>query len=601
MTDTIVLLDGISDVKKLERYTRDSSTKKICFDYNSYKTLNASCAIVEEYFDEKDRIFLNDFAVEITTNWYKNKEIEKDLEIKEINIGYLLELELLPYFFHQLKRFIGVTNAVKKESPKKIITASLGNFVLPMNEIEHVNRGNNTSSGLYYDNIEIPIRIGNSIRTFKISRRRYQSIKKFVDVIISSLFLKKFSARKNNKKNILFLEFNPENYSNLLESLSDQGHNLILLNQRRPAITNLSSLKTVRRTKCKICYIGQDLPTVNQNLFSLWSKDIFEKIFSVNGNSFWKCIKDDFVRIIENRYPELMNKITLAESLLNNTKIDAILDWAHTATEEKIISVFAHARNIPIITLQHGAYPTNEKFVKYLPFQPIIPSHNKIAVWGNVMKDYVTKYGGTNNNIISIGSPKHDKFFWCEKKRSNAVLIVVSELYHSNFEGTSIRAFEDLDEYVSQLFVLIKKLSDKKIIMKLRPGQASYDIQSIIDRLGYKIPIYKMQDIFDVMQMCDTVISMNFSTAILDAMILNKPTMTIFPEKQGYEHDVIMKSGATLTVSNIKELESRLKDILTNEELRRKLIKSGQNVVNEYYVNHGKASVELARFISSLL
>lgn len=601
LTDTIVLLNNINDVEKLERYINDNNIKKICFDYNSYKALDSSCMIVEEYFDEKDKLFLDEFAIELATNWYKNTEITKSLEINGTNIGYLLELEFLPYFFQQLKCFIGVTRVLQKEAPKRVITASLGNFILPTTKVEHINHGSNTDGRLYYDRIEIPISIRNTIFTFKISRKKYQNIKKIIDSL-ASLFIEKFDVnKKDTKKNILLLEFNPENHTTLLESLTKQGHNVILFNQRRPAVTNLSSLKIIRKTGCKICFLEHPSSIDNHDLSFLWPNSVFEKIFYVEGNSFWSCIKDDFTKIVENRHLELLRKMTVAELLLNSTKIDLILDWAHTATEEKIISALADIKNIPVITLQHGAYPTNEKFVKYLPFHPIIPAKNKILVWGNMMRNYVIQHGGTEDNVISIGSPKHDKFFQREQRNAEAVLIVMSELYHSNFEGTHTKTIEDLNMYVKQLFILIKKLSKKKIILKLRPGQTSYEIQSTIDKLGYKISIYKTQDIFDVMQMCDTVVSMNFSTAVLDAMILNKPTMTILPEKQGYEEDVIMKSGATLTVSNINELEPKLKDILTDEGLRQKLVKNGQKIVNEFYVNHGTASKALAKFVSSLL
>lgn len=601
MTDTIVLLNNIHDVKKLEKYINDNNMKKICFDYDSYKALGTSCMIVEEYFNEKDKLFLDEFAIDLARNWYKNTEITKSLEINGINIGYLLELEFLPYFFQQLKRFIGVMRILQKEAPKRVITASLGNFILPTAKVEHINHGNDTDGRLYYDRIEIPISIKNTIYTFKISRKNYQNIKKIID-FATSLFIEKFAVNKKvDKKNILLLEFNPENYTALLESLSEQGYNVILLNQRRPAVTNLSSLKVIRKAGCKICFLEHFSSINNHVLSSLWPNSVFEKIFYADGSSFWSCIKDDFVKIVENRRLELLRKMTAAELLFNSTKIDLILDWAHTATEEKIISALAATRNIPVITLQHGAYPMNEKFVKYLPFHPIIPAKNKIVVWGDMMRSYVIQHGGTDDNVISIGSPKHDKFFQRKQKNVEAVLIVMSELYHSNFEGTHTKTFEDLNGYVKQLFSLIKKLSKKKIILKLRPVQTSYEIQSIIEKLGYKISIYRTQDIFDVMQICDTVISMNFSTVLLDAMILNKPTMTILPEKQGYEEDLIMKSGATLTVSNMNELGPKLKDILTDEDLRQKLVKNGQKIVSEYFVNHGTASEALAKFISSLL
>jgi len=600
LTDTVVLLDGIDDVKKLEKYVKDPSIKKICFDQSSYRYLCSSCMIVEEYFDEKNRNLLDDFAIELTTGWYKNKDIANSLEIQGINIGYLLELELLPYFFHKLKRFIGVLNVIKKEEPKRIITASLGNFVLDTDKIEHINHSTHSDNGLYYDNIEIPVCIGNRTKILKISRKKYQSIKKIVDLIISSVLLKKFDpAKKNERRNILMVEFNPENYLDLIKDLANQ-HNVILLNQRRPAVINLSSLKIVRNTGCKICHIPTGFPS-NQELSSLWCNKVFEEIFSVDSKSFWSCIKNDFTRNIEKRYFELVHKISGVASLFNNAQVDMILDWAHTATEEKIISLLAQEKNIPIITLQHGLYPTNDSFVKYLPIHPIIPSKNKIAVWGDMMKEYIVKHGGLSDNIMITGSPKHDRFFKNEIKKSNAVLIVASELFHDNFEGTDTRTFERMDKYLKQLLVLVRKLSDKEIIVKLRPGQSSYDIQAIIDMHQDKILVYKTQDIYDVMQNCDTVISMNFSTAVLDAMILDKPTMTILPENQGYDQDAIMNSDATVTVNNVDDLEPKLKEFLTDENLRQRLVKNGQKIVQEYYANHGKASAELVKAINSYL
>ena len=52
----------------------------------------------------------------------------------------------------------------------------------------------------------------------------------------------------NKRKNILLLDFNPERYEHLLLELSKLNHNIILLNQRRPAVWNKNSLKIIRKT-----------------------------------------------------------------------------------------------------------------------------------------------------------------------------------------------------------------------------------------------------------------------------------------------------------------------------------------------------------------
>lgn len=617
MTNTIILLGNLEDVTKLEESITNSNSKKICFDYQSYKTLTKmeiECIFIEEYFDENDQALVDELTINITSSWYKNKDINKFLEYHEINIGELLEQELLPYFFGQIKKSVGVLRIIQKENPDKIITSSLGNFLSTINgEFEHVNYKNQKNSSLYYDVIEIPIKIGTRILTLNISRKNYQKIKKIVDSIIRLLLSREFNFSEHARKNILLLEFNPSNYKNMLKELSKTKHNVILLNQRRPVITDLDSFKVIKSTNCKFFSLEKiydemrekikiEQESMRQNIKLLWKDDIFEKIFLINNYSFWKCIKDDFCILVEKRYNELIHKIILIESFFENAQIDLILDWAHTATEEKILSHFAKKKNISILTLQHGSYPTNKKFTQYLPFHPIIPHENRIAVWGNIMMDYILKQNGNQKNIINIGSPKHDKFFISSNQNNtNCILIVLSELYHSNFEGTNSKTMQRLDEYVQRTYNIIKKISDKKIIVKLRAGKSSHDGHQVINELDSNISTYRTQDIFDVINMCDTVIVFNFSTVILDAMIMKKPTLTILPENQGFEEDIIMKSGATLVVNDLNELETKLVDILTNDKVRKKLVEDGQKIVNEYFINQGNASEKLCKFVDSIL
>ncbi|TAK15952.1 MAG: hypothetical protein EPO37_09310, partial [Nitrosarchaeum sp.] len=142
MTNIIILLGNLEDITKLDELIKNPNSKKICFDYQSHKILTQNgieCTFVEEYFDEKDQILLDELTIQITTNWYKNKDIIRFLECHGINIGELLEQELLLYFFSQIKKVIGVLKIIQKENPDKIITSSLSNFVSTINnKFEHI-------------------------------------------------------------------------------------------------------------------------------------------------------------------------------------------------------------------------------------------------------------------------------------------------------------------------------------------------------------------------------------------------------------------------------------------------------------------------------
>ena len=75
MTDELILYDDQSDVHSLESI--DESTKnhkRIAFDFSSHKLLsqnNISHSILENYVSEDEKIIIDNFSVELTSNWHK--------------------------------------------------------------------------------------------------------------------------------------------------------------------------------------------------------------------------------------------------------------------------------------------------------------------------------------------------------------------------------------------------------------------------------------------------------------------------------------------------------------------------------------------------
>src|SRR5439155_7695915 len=142
--------------------------------------------------------------------------------------------------------------------------------------------------------------------------------------IIENLVNLIFDFKPNLKRiekngSILLLDFNPISYENLLKSLSKSSKEIILFNQRRPAVWNLKSLKILRNSKCKILQldktipglkIGEEQKNFKNKLNLLWSskQKVFENIFSINNISFWNSIKDDFINTINKRAMEFVKQ-----------------------------------------------------------------------------------------------------------------------------------------------------------------------------------------------------------------------------------------------------------------------------------------------------
>jgi len=110
MTEVILLEGKIEfDTIKQEDFKKESII--ITFDYHAHKSLidaNIKHKIVEEYFDENDKLIVDDTSLKLSTSWYKNEKISKYLEYEKLNLGSVLELELTTYFLIHIKRIIGL-------------------------------------------------------------------------------------------------------------------------------------------------------------------------------------------------------------------------------------------------------------------------------------------------------------------------------------------------------------------------------------------------------------------------------------------------------------------------------------------------------------
>ena len=73
--------------------------------------------------------------------------------------------------------------------------------------------------------------------------------------------------------------------------------------------------------------------------------------------------------------------------------------------------------------------------------------------------------------------------------------------------------------------------------------------------------------------------------------------MVILPEKQNYEEEEIIKRNAVLVVSNISELETKLKEILSDNNSRKNLILNSKQFVNEYFSFQGNSSKMLSKLL----
>ena len=331
------------------------------------------------------------------------------------------------------------------------------------------------------------------------------------------------------------------------------------------------------------------------------------KLFAIEGHSFWPSIKNTLLQTYKNRMEDYITFIISTKKLLKMINFSCIISINVIGETEKII-LGTNKNRIPSIMLEHG-------FTTYLPeisrfdmlsMYPIF--RDKIAVWGNIQKKYLLEYRKIpEDRILVPGSPRHDIFFKRKKSKTlgktKKILIMPQNMGEANAQ-IDTNSFIRLEKLLKRIINIAKKLPDVDLIIKLHPSQefGSEYLKKLIQKIAPNIRTFQTEPILDVIQSCDVILNINtelfVSTVLFEGLILEKPILNIVTIKQPYEYEY-ERDKAVLSISDKSDLEKYLNDIIYNNELQHELVENGKKFVRKYLTNPSTASQSLAKILNS--
>ncbi len=619
---TIFLVDSIDDVGKLKvDILKYPDSKIFALNYFAHNTLAKNSIkheIGDNHLSSADKNIIDKKTVETTSTWHAHHNIEKSLLFDGINLANLIEMELFDYISKAYKTALTIIRIIENEKPETIVDVSgfhdLIKKLCESNNINLIVLDQIKHSSTYFDKVNIKYNIGSLPLSITISKKWYKKIKNTLDNI-TKLSLKLNEKHHTEKKSILLLDFNPTHYELLINELSKFDKNILLLNQRRPAVWNLHSFQIVRKAGCKIVNLDDFSKniesTIDRNkqvklaeLSTMWCLDsTFEEIFEIDNHSIWISIKDSFSQICNTRFLESTERILLLKELFNKFNISVILEWAETGQQEKEAILIAKKYGIKSVMLQHAMQPNGElwdaagRFFSFFS-RPLIS--NKQAVWGEMTKKYAINYGHNPDDLAIVGSPRHDKFFHAEKTTAPGIILLATTGVSEFFAATSTtNDYIKFNEFVREVYRVVKNLDGKRLILKPHP-QPDF-VNNIIDlmkKIDPDIQIILDTDLVELINSCELLITFKNSTIALESLILNKPTISLQTDNWA-EKSEIVSEGAILSISKIEDIESGIHKILHDNEFRTKLQKNSQEFVQKYLANGGSASKALANFLAN--
>lgn len=622
MNNTISILDENFDIIKLKEETiRHKTVQTFALNYFAHRTLEKNGLeheLGDQYLTKEDKTFIDDKSIDITTNWYNQDSLKPFLMYQGVNLGSLIELELFHYILSVYIKAISIFRIIEKENPKTIITSTnVDEFVKTIcntKNIKIISLQKPKTDSMYFDTINVKYNIGPIPISIKLSKNNYLKIKNIFDNITKSFFGLN-SINLKHQKSVLLLDFNPVSYKTLLKELSKLDKNILLLNQRRPAIWNLKSIQIVKSTKCIVLNLNDfekyernrikmETIKLGENLTKMFElDDVFESIFTVQSYSLWNSIKNTFTKTCISRFTESLRRMTLLEHLFEGFDISLILEWAETAQEEKEILNLSKRKEIPSVLLQHGMLansPPWDKFSRFLAHFSSPFMSDKQAVWGELTKSFALNHNHQEKDILISGSPRHDEFFHFSKATKDNGMILFTTTGASGVfaEGSTSDVHIKFENFVREVCRVSKKLG-RQLIIKPHPQPDSINnMLELIKEIDDKIPIVLETDLKDLISSCELLITFNNSTTALESIILNKPTISLQIEKWA-EESQIAKMNAVLSITKEQDIEDGIKKMLSNAELKNEINLNSKKFLEQYLSNHGCASQVLTKILDT--
>ena len=607
-----ILVEHGMNVSAIESLNSSGSTV-ITLDFVAHRNLadaQITHTLIEDYFEPADEGFVDELIISKSTGWYKDDGISDLLKFENINLGWTLELLIFSYMAQIVKKFMGLTRLLEKERFDQIhcspFTAKLIQSISPDTKLHSL--ASKSEISLHFESVEIPLKIGGRLVQLRTSKSFALAVKRLMDYSTKAVANSDLRTRKP-KKRVLLLDFNISSHEGLVAELS-KHFEVVLLNERKPVIWNIQSLRISKRLDCKIirlkdfedspaaAEINRSFVLLDKNLEKLFGNDsYFESCFSVSGMTFWPAIKQNFISTIISKFKDAAKRLILAKRMFASCSIDKVIVMYPNAFEEKMILAAAEKLQIHSVILQHGYLPNLAYMRKYLPLFPIsTSSYCKHAMWGSKSRDRLLGLGIAGENLLVTGSPRHDSFFTARRTPSNLIMFFDSFASEINFQAFDTRQLAKNERLVEKICTMLNNVPGHHFSVKLHPGQHAfpYSLKDTIKRIDAKIPLHQTEDSASLLPCCSLAIVSAPSTILLEAMIMKIPTIACIPDHSWDDED-IFTSGSSILVHTYEDFERNLLSLLNNKKFRSDLVSKGSEYIRKYFDFPGESSENMAR------
>ena len=612
----ILLIDSDFDLSKIKTIKKDFHYNQIIsFDYNSHKNLNLENIehqISDEFITQEDTNKIQDHLYTFS-KWYYEKSIRKFFMIDDLNIGQLLQEQFIDYMIKFLKKFFEFKKIYEKFPNSLFISSGILYEISAIfsSNIQKIDTDVEVNYDFVHDKVRIDLNLGKNRINFSLSSSKYKKIKHFSEKFTQSLFKPKTTS---NSRNVLLVELSTERYQKLLEESRNHNINLIQFGIRRPAIWNMNTFKIIKNTKCGIITsdslinsklkikIQEQKNLITKQISELYQHDeILSQYFSYEGYSFWCAIKPIIQKLFEKRIEHIARDIQTIKALFQKITIDTAVISSEIGITEQIVINESKKHGIKLALLQHGMYYDTKEAKETNLSKGLYPvKSDKFLIWGKVSES-----DSKNNGFIEptklkiIGHPGYDSWKSTSiHKDTSCVLLALSGPDHMFIQGHQVSDIIKFEKQLEQICKIVTSMK-KKLIIKVHPSFSAFDFSEMIKKISSDIEVISTGSIMELINSCDVMIATNYTTAILESYLLQKPVICLPIIDYNLGIPTLFDFNADMIIS-IEKVQMTLEKLMCDKEFKNKTIQRQNKFVEYYLSNHGNSSKKLLEYIKTM-
>lgn len=613
-TSTVIFLDYFENLEKvvpiIQRIRAKEKFEPIIVSSNfDAQLINTYLGLKIIYYDEllakQDYEFMSRYVFNLIENWYAElKPVEGITEYKGIKFGAVVEERVEASFAQAIRSLEIALKIIERFQPHKIILiGEKDNF----QKLSMFIKENLNIPSLFIEVREKNSSVSEIIKAFRCF---------LVEVItnISDNLIRIAMVRKKQKNGIFIDAWL---YFELKELIKEYYPYLYLIEKGFRI-----RLRLIKEEKIYYSAILTEtffkIPYVFNRFYRYWrfiKRDAkFKNSFNYKGLKIWQFIEKIIGKFITCNFYQVNNNIVFLEKLYKCLEPKIVIAREAVRIPEKTIVLTAKQAGIPTLVIQHGmlseAYPPYRKL-----------HSDKIALWGKAAADWYLAYGNDITKCVITGKLQHDLLYSKKDNYENegknlllkigadsnkvTILYIPSILKTGPVRNSVYRSSSKDSEFfaLNSILNIAESFPDKQLIIKIHPFDL-VDLNSLRDNPKIKkfpnIFIVKNADVMPLIKVSSLVIISLFSSCVLDAVIFNKPIISLNFYKRDYLIPFVQR-GVMLSVTEPERLCQAVRQIFEDRKLGEWFASNRESFIYDYaYKIDGKCSQRVKDIIRKL-